>query len=160
MAVARVLGAKGLDGALRIEVLTDRDDRLIPGARLFLEGEAEERTVAAMERGGRVPVLHLSGTTSRDAAEQLIGRYLEVEAEPLPAGALYWHQVVGMAVRDEAGRELGHVVEVFRAGENEVYRVEAAGQPDLLLPALRDVVREVDLEAGRMTVRYEAEEVR
>jgi 16S rRNA processing protein RimM len=55
---------------------------------------------------------------------------------------------------------LGSVVEVFRAGENEVYRVEAPGQPDLLLPALRDVIRAIDLGQGTMTVRYEAEEVR
>jgi 16S rRNA processing protein RimM len=63
-------------------------------------------------------------------------------------------------VADEAGTELGTVVEVFRAGENEVYRVEAEGQPDLLLPALREVVRSIDLGAGTMTVRYESEEVR
>jgi 16S rRNA processing protein RimM len=145
---------------VRIEVLTDRDDRLIPGALLFLEGEEHERTVAAVERGGRIPVLRLSDVETRDAAERLRGRYLEVVAEPLPAGELYWHQLVGLAVHDEDGNDLGRVVEVFRAGENEVYRVEAPGQPDLLLPALREVVREIDLEAGRIIVRYEAEEVR
>ena len=52
------------------------------------------------------------------------------------------------------------MVEVFRAGENEVYRVEAGSGEELLLPALREVVLAIDLEAGTMTVRYEAEEVR
>jgi 16S rRNA processing protein RimM len=145
---------------VRIEVLTDRDDRLTAGSRLFLEGESTQRQVLDVQLGGRVPVLRLAGVDSRDAAERLLGRYLEVEAEPLPDGALYWHQIVGLAVRDESGRELGQVVEVFRAGENEVYRVEKAGEPDLLLPALRDVIRVIDLEAGRMTVRYEVEEIR
>jgi 16S rRNA processing protein RimM len=105
-------------------------------------------------------VIQLEGVDSRDAAEAMLGRYLEVEAEPLPEGQLYWHQIVGLRVIDEEGTLLGTVVEVFRAGENEVYRAEAPGQPDLLLPALRDVVREIDLEAGTMTVRYQAEEVR
>ena len=41
---------------------------------------------------------------------------------------------------------------MFRAGENEVYRVEADGGPDLLLPALREFIRSIDIEAGRMTV--------
>jgi 16S rRNA processing protein RimM len=91
--------------------------------------------------------------SSRDEAAALVGRYLEVEAEPLGEGQLYWHQIVGLAVRDEEGHLLGSVVEVFRAGENEVYRVEAPGQPDLLLPALRDVIRAIDLEQGTMTVR-------
>jgi len=145
---------------MRLEVLTDREDRLIVGASLYVEGQEVPRRIRDVERGGRVPVVRLEGVDRREQAEALIGRYLEVEAEPLPAGHYYWHQLVGLRVSDEAGRELGRLVEVFRAGENEVYRVEADGQPELLLPALRDVVREIDLEAGTMTVRYEPEEVR
>jgi 16S rRNA processing protein RimM len=144
---------------LRLEILTDRADRLIPDSRLFLDGEDEPRRVLDMEHGGRVPVVRLEGVGSRDEAAALVGRYLEVDAEPLQEGRLYWHQVVGLGVRDEQGHELGTVVEVFRAGENEVYRVEAPGQPDVLLPALRDVIRDIDLAHRTMTVRYEAEEV-
>jgi 16S rRNA processing protein RimM len=158
--VARVVGAKGLAGGMRVEVLTDRDDRLTAGALLFFDGDDTPRRIGAVETGGRLPVIQLEGVDSRDAAEAMLGRYLEVEAEPLPEGQLYWHQIVGLRVIDEEGTLLGTVVEVFRAGENEVYRAEAPGQPDLLLPALRDVVREIDLEAGTMTVRYQAEEVR
>ena len=160
LAVARVLGAKGLAGGLRVEVLTDRDDRLIPGSRLFREGEETDRGVLDVEQGGRLPVIHIEGVSRREEAEALQGRYLEVEPEALPDGTLYWHQIVGMAVRDQEGRPLGSVVEVFRAGENEVYRVEAPGQPDLLLPALHEVIRAIDLATGTMTVHYESEEVR
>jgi 16S rRNA processing protein RimM len=105
-------------------------------------------------------VIRLEDVDSRAGAETLRGRYLEVEAEPLPEGTFYWHQIVGLRALDESGTELGTVVEVFRAGENEVYRVEAGSGDELLLPALRDVVLAMDLEAGTMTVRYEAEEVR
>lgn len=141
-------------------MLTDRPDRLNVGAPLFVEGEEQARRIEGAETGGRVPVIRLEGIQTRAQAEAVVGRYLEVVAEPLPAGSYYWHQLVGLRVSDEEGHDLGTVVEVFRAGENEVYRVEADGQPDLLLPALRDVVRAIDLEAGRMTVRYESEEVR
>jgi 16S rRNA processing protein RimM len=157
--VARVLGAKGLAGAVRVEVLTDRDDRLIPGGSLLLEGEDEPRRILEVEAGGRVPAVRLEGIETRDEAAGLLGRYLEVEGEPLPEGSLYWHEIVGLAVRDEQGHDLGSVVEVFRAGENEVYRVEAPGKPDLLLPALREVIRDIDLPHGSMTVRYDDEEV-
>jgi 16S rRNA processing protein RimM len=144
---------------MRLEVLTDRDDRLIVGAELFVEGEAAPRRIDEIERGGRVPVVRLQGIEGREAAEAMVGRYLEVDAEPLPDGHYYWHQLVGLRVIDDAGHELGRLVEVFRAGENEVYRVEADGEPELLLPALRDVVREIDLARGTMTVHYEPEEV-
>jgi 16S rRNA processing protein RimM len=157
--VARVLGAKGLAGAFRIESLTDFPERLSPGSVLYLDGEARPMRVTEHQAGGRVPVLSLEGVTDRQAAEALAGRYLEVEAEPLPEGSWYWHQIVGLRVADEEGAELGTVVEVFRVGENEVYRIEGpAGE--VLIPALRDVVRRIDVDAGAMTVRWQPEEVR
>ena len=154
-----MLGAKGLAGAFRVEPLTDVPERLAEGALLYVEGEEQRRRITAYQGGGRVPAITLEGIADRDAAEALAGRYLEVEPEPLPEGEWYWHQIVGLEVSDEEGQAMGSVVEVFRAGENEVYRIEGP-QGELLIPALRDVVRAIDLEAGRMTVRWEPEEVR
>jgi 16S rRNA processing protein RimM len=154
-----VLGAKGLRGAVRIEPLTDRPGRFDVGEVLLLDGEDRPRRVIAYEPGGRSPAVQLEGIRSREEAEAIVGRYLEIEAEALPEGTYYWHQLVGLTVTDETGAPLGQVAEVFRAGENEVYRVEGpAGE--LLLPSLHDVVRSIDLAAGVMVVRYEDEEVR
>jgi 16S rRNA processing protein RimM len=154
------VGAKGLAGGVRVEPLTDRPERLTPGSQLFLEGEERARAVREVEPGGRLPVVLLEGIDSRDAAEALAGRYLEVARGDLPEGTYYWDQIVGLRVTDEAGTDLGTVAEVFRAGDNEVYRVTDASGAETLLPALRDVVLGIDLEAGTMLVRYEVEEVR
>ncbi|MBA3689625.1 MAG: 16S rRNA processing protein RimM [Chloroflexi bacterium] len=153
-----MLGAKGLAGSLRIEALTDHPERLSAGESIWIEDETASRTILEAGWGGRVPVLRLEGISDRTGAERLAGRYLEAPAEVLPPDTYYWHQLVGLAAVDEAGTELGHVVEIFRAGENEVYRIEGSGG-ELLVPALRDVVRSIDLGSGRMVVRYEAEEV-
>jgi 16S rRNA processing protein RimM len=153
-----VLGAKGLAGSLRIELLTDRPERLAAGEAIWVEDEATPRTIVEAGWGGRVPVLRLEGISDRAAADRLVGRYLEAPLEPLPPDTYYWHELIGLAAVDEAGEELGHVVEVFRAGENEVYRIEGPSG-ELLVPGLRDVVRSIDLAAGRIVVRYEAEEV-
>jgi 16S rRNA processing protein RimM len=153
------MGAKGLAGALRVDPMTDLPERLAVGSSLFIEGETRPRAVVAAEHAGRIPVLRLEGIETRDAAAALQGRYLEVEAETLPEGTYYWHQIEGLRVLDVAGAELGSVVEVFRAGENEVYRVEGHGG-ELLLPALASVVRAIDLAAGTMIVDYQSEEVR
>ncbi len=158
LALARVLGAKGLTGAVRIESLTDHPERLAVGQSIWMDGEPQPRQIVESGWGGRVPVLRLEGISDRTAAEGLAGRYLEAPAAPLPQGTYYWHQLIGLTVTDEAGAELGAVAEVFRAGENEVYRIEGS-KGELLVPALRQVVRSIDLEAGRMVVHYEAEEV-
>lgn len=158
--MARIAGTKGLSGALRIELLTDWPERLAAGALVFLEGEERPRRVREIQLAGRVPIIALEGLTSREAAVTLVGRYLEVEPRALPEGSYYWHQLVGLAVTDEAGARLGEVVEVFRAGENEVYRVQSPDGGELLVPAVRGVVRRIDLSGGTMIVRYESEEVR
>ncbi len=66
---------------------------------------------------------------------------------------------MGLRVTDPAGGPLGTVAEVFRAGENEVYAVTRADGGELLIPALRSVVRSIDLAEGLMVVDYAAEEV-
>jgi 16S rRNA processing protein RimM len=159
LAAARIVGAKGLAGAVRIELLTDWPEHLAPGSLIFVEGETQPRVVRELQTGGRVPVLALDAVETREAAEALIGRYLEVEAHELPEGSYYWHQLVGLRVIDEARMPLGELVEVFRAGENEVYRVLREDGSELLLPAVRDVIRDIDIDGGRMVVRYEIEEV-
>jgi 16S rRNA processing protein RimM len=130
------------------------------GAELWIEGAADPSRIRAIERGGRTTVIELEGVDRREEAEALVGRYLEAIAQPLPEGAWYWDDLIGLSVVEPDGRVVGELVEVFRAGGGEVYRVVGTGG-ERLLPALRAVVLDVDLEAGRMVVAPdEAEEVR
>jgi 16S rRNA processing protein RimM len=155
-----VLGAKGLKGGLRVEILTDWPERLEPDAEVWPEGEPVPRRIRIVEAGGRVPVIHLEGIDSREAAEALTGRYLEVPARPLDEGTYYWDDLVGLRVEAPDGSTIGELVEVFRAGGNEVYRV-VGPSGERLVPALRAVVRRIDLDAGVMVVGPDdAEEVR
>jgi 16S rRNA processing protein RimM len=155
-----VLGAKGLKGGLRVEILTDWPERLEPNAEVWPEGESDGRRISRVESGGRVPVLHLDGIESREAAEALTGRYLEVPTRTLEAGSYYWDDLIGLRVEGPDGAHIGELVEVFRAGGNEVYRV-VGPEGERLVPALQSVVQRIDLAAGVMVVAPdEAEEVR
>ena len=154
-----MLAAKGLRGMLKIEVLTDWPERLAVGRSVFLEGEDRSRSIREVELRGRAMALRVDGIESREAAISCVGRYLEVEPRDLPAGSYYWHQLIGVRVEDPAGRPLGTLVEVFRAGENEVYRI-TDGTRETLVPALRSVVKVIDQAAGRMVVSLDTEEVR
>ncbi len=163
LTVGRVLGPKGLKGGVRVELLTDWPERLVAGTKLLVDAGTDERrtlTIARIESGGRSFVLYFESIDDRDTAETLTGSYLETTARPLPDGSYYWHDLVGLRVVDEVGETVGELVEIFRAGENEVYRVVGASG-ERLVPALRSVVLDVDLEKGRMTVASEdAEEIR
>lgn len=152
------MGVRGLDGDLRVMALTDVPDRLTVGAFVLVEGESAPRRITQVGASRHGPILRLDGVTDRATAAALIGRHLSAPDAPgeLPAGTYWWHELEGLDVVDPDGRGLGRLDEVFRAGANEVYRV-VGPESELLVPALRSVVLEIDLSQGRMTIRDPAE---
>lgn len=151
--VARVVAAHGVRGELRAIPESDYPERLRPGREVYLAGPRPGWTRIVAARPHRAPLwlLRLDGVEDRDAAEALRGSELQVAAAdlpPLPEGTYYHHQIVGLQVVTEAGRVLGHVEDIRRTGSADVYVVGPH-----LIPALREVVRSVDLAAGRMVVR-------
>lgn len=118
---------------------------------MWLDGDSAPLRIGRIEAGGRTLVVYLEGIASREAADATVGRYLEMPPHQLPEDAYYWDDLVGLEVRDPRGGVVGELVEIFRAGENEVYRIVGPGG-ERLVPALKSVVLEIDLPAGRMTV--------
>ena len=149
--VGRVVGAHGLRGEVRVEPLTDFPERFEAGSVLWLDGAP--RRVEASRWRGRSVYLKLDGASSRTEAAALRGKEL-MAPEPRPieeAGRYYRHDVVGLRVEDEAGAALGRVADILVTGANDVYVVRGE-QGELLLPAIEDVVREVDVAGGRLVV--------
>ena len=68
---------------------------------------------------------------------------------PLPAGEYYWFEIEGLTVYAGDGRALGIVTDIIHTGSNDVYVVSHEGR-ETLIPALKDIVRAIDLEGGAM----------
>jgi 16S rRNA processing protein RimM len=151
--VGRVTAPFGIKGAVKVEPLTDFDDRFQTGAELWLEGYRHR--VEWSKRSGAALIVKLAGVGDRTRAELLRGRYLEVPAEaahPLEEGAWYHHQLIGLQVRTESGRPLGELSLVLNRPANDVWVVQGEGGEEQLVPATRDAVRRVDLETGEVVV--------
>jgi 16S rRNA processing protein RimM len=150
--VGQILGAYGLDGAVKVLALTDFDDRFQPGSRLMLEGD--ERDVEWSRDAGGDLVVKLRGVDNRTMAQLLRGRYLEIgdgAGRPAGEGRFYHHQLIGLAVATASGRGMGSIEEVLERPANDVW-VSREGSLEHLIPATRDAVVKVDLEAGRVVV--------
>lgn len=101
-------------------------------------------------------VVRLDAIGDRTTAESLRGTHLAVshgEIEAPPAGSFYHYQIVDMDVSTEDGTPLGQVVQILPTGSNDVYVVRDGDGKETLVPALADVLLEVDPEGGRMVVR-------
>ena len=105
-------------------------------------------------RGGYV--IRVRGVRDRSAADSLRGTLLtipESDLPPLPENSYYHFQLIDMQVFADDGERLGVIVEILDTSANDVYVVRGEDGRDLLLPAIREVVLDVDLDAARMTVR-------
>ena len=164
--VALVRGVHGLHGAVRVEVLTDRpDDRFVPGAVLYREGESNPLTIAGAEAVADGPGwrLRFREIPSRDAADTLRGAFLEAAVradEDLARGAYYWHEVIGVTVRGVDGADLGTVQDVYRVAENEVFIVGGGAYGSFDLPAVRAFIRIFAPRRGEIVVDAEALDLR
>lgn len=152
--VGRVIRPHGLDGILRIQPLSDNPARFEPGSRLTIGGSTWDAAGSRALPDGHM-LLELEGVGSVDAARRLADEWIlaPVETEPgLPPGEFYHYQLVGLTVVTDEGENLGTVREVLVTGSNDVYVVAPEGGPELLLPAVSQVVRDIDLSAGRILV--------
>lgn len=150
--VARVLGTWSLRGALKLESITDFPERFDPGAILWLEGEPRTVEHSHWQRGA--VIVKLCGIDSVDDAQGFRGALMELpeaELHPLGEDEYYEHDLIGLTVRTSAGAELGRVTGILPTGANEVLVVRG-DQGEYLLPMIADVVQEIDLSAGRITV--------
>ena len=151
--VGQVTAAYGLEGAVKVLPLTDFSDRFDAGATLMLEGS--ERVVEwSRSLGVAGLVLKLRGIDNRTMAELCRGRYLELPegaARPAGEGRYYHHEVVGLSVRSESGAVIGRIEEVLERPANDVW-VSRDGRVEHLIPATKEAVLKVDLDAGEITV--------
>ena len=151
--VARVIGAHGRDGGLNIQLLSDLPGRFDPGSELFVD-QRSLRIIASRQTGPDTALVWLEGVATRRLAAPLAGKYLSAppgDPEELDEGEYFHYQLIGMRVRTDEGEDLGELQEILETGSNDVYIVRGAGG-ELLIPATVQVVREVDVAGGTMTV--------
>jgi 16S rRNA processing protein RimM len=157
LAVGRVVRPHGVRGELLLEVLTEFPQHLGEAETVYVGEAAVPHPLrrVRLQRGGQQLIIQLADCLDRNAAEAYRGQLIQIKAEqaaPLPPGRYYHHQILGLDVITEAGETLGQVTEILETGANDVYVITGPAGEELLLPALRSVILQIDLEARRMTV--------
>jgi 16S rRNA processing protein RimM len=139
---------------LKCRVVTDfPKQRFRRGNSVVIRGE--RHVVQAARIQGTTVLLKLEDVADREAADVLRNADVEVptqEAVPLKRGQFYWHEVIGLVVEDATTHEtLGEVTDIIETGANDVYVVKGK-RGEILLPAIKDVVKRIDPANGRMLV--------
>jgi 16S rRNA processing protein RimM len=149
LAVGRISRAHGVQGEVAVQSLTERPQRFQNGASLRLE-DGRYLTVERTRSHQHRLLVKFEEVPDRAVAETLRGEMLLAPPpEDAPAEGWWIHQVVGIEVATEDGRDLGRVREVLANPANDVWITDSGA----MIPAVRDVVLDVDLGARRALIR-------
>jgi 16S rRNA processing protein RimM len=153
--LARVIGAQGLSGAVKVKAFTASVASL---ARYgILHGKDGRRFTVASVRAakGDEAVLNLAEVSDRQAAEALRGveLYVRRDALPAPEQEEYYHaDLLGLRAEDVEGRTLGTVHAVHNYGAGDVIEIARSDGDTILLPFTRETVPQIEIDKERIVV--------
>lgn len=156
LTIGRVAAAHGVHGEFRMAILSGHPEHFENLRRVYLGDEAEPRRLerVRLHRGeALLKVEGLAAPADVVARRGQLVRIARADAMPLPEGEYYHYELLGLAVVDTAGQPLGRLAEIIETGANDVYVVRGGPRGEVLLPAIAEVIREVDPDAGTMVVK-------
>lgn len=151
--IGSIIAPWGKNGQLKVKVLTDFPQRFQSGATVYLDNSELVIQDARKYKDGLI--VKLQNIDSIEDAERLSGKTLCIlrqDATLLPEGQYYYFQLIGMEVWTTTQKNLGEITGVQVAAGNDIYIVNTASGKELLIPAVEDVVKSIDLAQKKVII--------
>lgn len=154
--IGKIVNTHGVRGEMKLIPLTDDPKRFddLDWAYIEKDGMKKYRIESVKYFKGSV-IIKLEGIDTLEEAAAFRELFLLVDrqnAVKLPKDTFFICDIIGSKVVDENGSELGILHDVLQTGSNDVYAVKSSSGREILLPALKSVVRNVSLEQKRIDV--------
>lgn len=155
--LGQVLKSQGIKGEVKLRPYTDDLERFGALCHVYLKkgGAYQKHSVQRARVYKEFAFLKIEGIDDRNAAEELRGQSIYIDREhaaPLPEGAYYIADLIGLRVEEEGGEVVGVVEDIIKiAGGMDVYQVKTE-KGNILFPAAPGVIVQKDIQAGRMVV--------
>lgn len=155
--VGAIASVHGIRGEVKVFPTTDDPGKFKKLKTVVLKTEKERREVKLESARffKNMVIVKFQGIETPEEAQKYRGATLWIRREqavPLRKNEYYQADLIGLSVVTEEGRELGTLTDVLETGANDVYEVTLQDESKALFPAIKDCIKEVDLENGRMTV--------
>ncbi len=147
--IGKIVAPFGLRGDLKVNSLTDIPDRFAQLEAVYLSPDYERYTIKEVRPyKGDMVLLKINGITNATAAESLRDRDLCIPADQLselPPDLYYQHDILGLSVARLDGRTVGSIVDIMPTAGNDVYVIKAPDGKQVLIPAVKAIIKQVDL---------------
>lgn len=159
--VGKVLKPQGLKGELKTEIVTSFPEHFKKLTKLYFKQNDEFIAYRKVQAriNGRFVFLKLEGIDRIEQAEQFRKKEVFIDEDQLttlPEDEYFVHDLIGLQVFDEKDRLLGEIVDVELAASNDCYVLQDAGGKQYLIPAIRDIVKQIDISDKRMVIHVMA----
>ena len=152
IAIGEAGGAHGQKGELRVHVLTEFPERFQSGVQVYIEGAPY--VIESSRLFKETAIIKLHGIDNLQEAGLLRGKSIEIpecQRKKLSPGRYYHHDIIGLEVWTITGTPVGKVSDILNTGCNDIYVVTHNGK-ELLIPAVKEVVKDIDLPGKRITI--------
>lgn len=153
--IGKIVAPHGVRGDIRILPLTEKPDLFLDLDYLLLEG-GKKLTVKNARFQKRMILVTTKEITSMNEAELLRDKNIYIKAEDLPEledDEFYVADLVGIPVYDLEGKQIGTFKDSLSTGSNDVYIIAVPGAKDILVPALKEYFKEINLAEKRIVVK-------
>ncbi len=151
IAIGEIVNTQGNRGAVRVIPLTDFPERFTGMKSVSVKtGDIrKEYRIEQLYHHKKYVIIKFDGINSIGEGKALKGGLLQVTRDqlvPLPEGSYYVFDLVGLPVYTLEGEYLGEIRDILKTGANDVFVVEGEGEKAVLIPALKQLVKMIDLK--------------
>lgn len=155
--IGQIVNTNGLKGFLKVKPLTDDITRFEDLETIYIQKAKEliEFKIQDVKYNKNMVLLKLEGIDDITEAEKYKNCYIKINREDaveLEEDSYFIVDIIGSEVFTEEGEDLGKVVDVLQTGSNDVYTVKTLDGKEILLPAIEDVIKNVDIENKKIVI--------
>ena len=155
--IGQIVNTFGIKGMVKIKPFTDDINRFDDLEKIYIEKNKtkKEYKIEEVKYHKGMVLMKLKGVNTPEEAELLRNYYLKVKREDEPEleeGTYYIVDLIGLDVYSDDGKLLGKLDDIFNTGSNDIYVVKDELGKQILLPAISDVVKDINLEENKIIV--------
>ena len=149
--VGQIVNTFGIKGEVKVTPFTDDINRFDDLKKVYVKTRKDNKLykVENVRYHKNMVLLKLEGIENPEQAELLKNSYLEIDREdaiPLEEGQYFIVDLIGLEVYSDEGKLLGKVDDIYNTGANDIYVVKDELGKQILLPGIKEVIKEVKLD--------------
>ncbi len=155
--VGQIVNTFGIKGEVKVTPFTDDINRFDDLKKVYVKTRKDDKLykVEGVRYHKNMVLLKLEGIENPEQAELLKNAFLEIDREdavPLKEGQYFIADLIGLEVYTDEGNLLGKVDDIYNTGANDIYVVKDELGKQVLLPGIKEVIKQVDLENEKIIV--------